>query len=579
MRFHPGVIAAAVGEFHLYLDSINGSDANDGRSAAQAKQTVATASSLLLAEQRLGLATGSHWREELASNAALSLVGSYGPADLPIIDGADILLPSDFMASAHGDAEGVVYEVSLSRDPGGVYRGDDRYLIWEDGEWLRRVASVAAAAETAGTFYPNPSIGASTTLYVHPFGSTDPRSDGKTYEAAIRSAAVEAYGNSQADRHDQTFEYLHTRQSLGHYGPFTAGLHSTVRRCLLARGGLHNAVIGSGLVEDSLVIDWDPDNANAIPLTFYAANPSGTDVVLRRTHFGHPGNPASRKGVYSHSSGGNPVHDNSLIEWCVGWPGDFISNAEVTRDIHDIATRHSRPITLYGAAPATTISRALCHMDNGFSQSIYNNSGSVLPLIENVGFVMDSGQGDGLMIPECTVFRRSTLAILSGTLGEFFHRDVGNIEDCIFIMNRSGSIFWNMGAGDTSDYNVYCDVAGATFFWRETSSGPNYSSLAAWQAATGRDLNSVRLNAAQTEDLFLNGVSGLSSGDFRLNPNCELLFPDGTPIIDRAGIREYSDFNNYTVKQGQPSKWPKPPVTEAEGVAYLKDPEAWDFYA
>ncbi len=114
------------------------------------------------------------------------------------------------------------------------------------------------------------------TLYVHPRGSTDPRADGKSYEATRRSRVVTVGDGA-------TVRQLWCRR-VGHDdGAVNGGTGCLVDRCLFDGNIVHDALLASGEYRD--VVAWrdfsDPRN-DAIALEFYASDGTGLSGLWRR---------------------------------------------------------------------------------------------------------------------------------------------------------------------------------------------------------------------------------------------------------------------------------------------------------
>jgi hypothetical protein len=131
------------------------------------------------------------------------------------------------------------------------------------------------------------------------------------------------------------------------------------------------------------------------------------------------------------------------------------------------------------------------------------------------------------------------------------------------------------------EHNIF--VRGNTspeFLWNEGY----IANLAAWQAATGQDANSVYMNTAQYATFWTGSTL---AGDFRFNGSNAVTasngsvftgtFPDGVPL-STAGPQEHFNWNTRTVDSGPPTKWPVPPQTIAEAQTYVANPTAWNFY-
>jgi len=552
--------------FDYYVDAVNGSDLNDGRTADTAFQTIAATQAVLTDGTVVGLARGSTWREMLRPSAPIQ-VGSYGAGDYPILDAADIIPPGNFTLSAHPDAAGVVYQTTLTRDTNGRYRGADNYMMWENGEWLLRRTSVAACAATPGTYYPNPIVGASTTAYVHPFGSTNPTSDGKTYEAAIRSGGFEGYSVNGL-----VLEGFGSNRNLGHYGGITAGRNAIIRRCLANRGGIHNIIAKSGLMEDVVAFDADPSQTSKIPITFYEADPSTQSWEVRRCIVSTPGK--SVTALYSHGSP-NP--------YARGTVRGFLShgklwNTTLIQENNDVCCLGgSRALQFDKGITSAVVRRLIAKTQNNNSTVLLQSGGSgdfemshscvYTTGTNQAGAVIGVSTTGNSSIKNNTIYSQSP-TFAGGRINKFN----------IYIWDSAGSVFITVSEIPERDYNVYIRANTGSIVWRTVTGGTTYTTIESWRAASGKDLNSVLLTAAQGNDLFLNGLAGLANGDFRLNPACALTFVDGTPLVGNAGPQEYYDWNSHTVKPGQPARWPVPPVTEAECQNYIQSPKTWNFY-
>ncbi|HEX8385478.1 MAG TPA: hypothetical protein VF576_04800, partial [Rubricoccaceae bacterium] len=311
--------------YDVYADS---AAAPGSGTASSPYASLADAGGALSDDDALALAAGSSWREglDLAALSDVSVV-SYGSGPLPVVDGSDVVAPGAFAASAHGDAAGVVYETAWTRGPGPL-RGQDTPLLWEDDARLVQVASVALCAATPGTYHAATPQGATSTLYVHPFGSTNPTSDGKTYEVTTRIAAVDAL-----DAPGVTAEGLHLRRGWGHYGPFSGGTGATLRRSVVEGGGIHHVVQKGGLLEDVVVTDMTRTAGGGIPATFYTPGDGAgvaPPVARRVVVVGEPGAlanaPLGMGGLYAHTD--DPAGWPSIG----GYRGSAVSHAATAFD-------------------------------------------------------------------------------------------------------------------------------------------------------------------------------------------------------------------------------------------------------
>ena len=129
-----------------YVDSKNGKDTNIGGSPGQAFATIAMLQEVLKEGQSVGLARGSHWREQLTITQDGIKVIAYGSGDKPILDCSDDLDNASFIKTSGYQN---VYELNISPDLGSSKAW---MRAWEDDQSLLRASSVAECDTTPGSF-------------------------------------------------------------------------------------------------------------------------------------------------------------------------------------------------------------------------------------------------------------------------------------------------------------------------------------------------------------------------------------------------------------------------------------------
>lgn len=280
-----------LGLFHVYVDSSGGSDSNDGLSAETPLATLAAAATTAAAigtGARIGLCAGSEWRATLDLSALDGVtVAAYGQTDLyglPTIDGADVISGPWDDSTARGDSNTEVYSIDVTMDD--LLPGDNYFpLAWEDGQRLHGVDTLAECQAEAGTFYVSGLTDGRTTastytLHIHPRGSTDPNSDGKTYEAVTRSAGL-IVGDGA------TVRQIHARRVGTNAGAIIGGWDVLFDRCLGEECARHVILAKSGEMRDCIGWNQTTDRRaglGEILLEFYAASFNGqTDVTGRWT--------------------------------------------------------------------------------------------------------------------------------------------------------------------------------------------------------------------------------------------------------------------------------------------------------
>lgn len=260
---------------HFWVDSTNGDDGNDGASAEAAFATLGAAETAALAHGngvKIGIVAGtSSSRREMRGKLDLSSlsgvqVRGVGVTDaLPVIRGDDVIDGPWDDSTDRADAHTAVYSQSYSWESD-VSNGC-LLAFWDMGRRLTYVTSVANCQSTAGSWYMA-TAGSQTssspqTLYIHPFNSTNPNSDGKTYEGIKRIFGVRLGDNSQC--------HLVWTMRAGHNnGGLFQGRYSLAERALSSDSVRHQALLESGTMRR--VVGWSPASdtrTGQIHLEFY----------------------------------------------------------------------------------------------------------------------------------------------------------------------------------------------------------------------------------------------------------------------------------------------------------------------
>lgn len=245
-----------------YVDSVNGSDSNTGKSPSQALQTLNALPTLQEGES-VGLARGSYWREQVTISADNVVVFAYGSGDTPVLDAADVLAES----WTKTDGRTNVYQASVSL---AAQNSQQWVNAFEDGVFLTRAASIAACDSTPGSYFPSANFG-NITLYVYPKGSTNPTVDGKTYEVTARDYGVLLSG-ANCELHG-----VETRNNLSASGSLVAsGRSCRLINCVARNGNKHNVFVSDGGYHE---------NVSAIDC-YYGANTSTLFVYNENTPAG-----------------------------------------------------------------------------------------------------------------------------------------------------------------------------------------------------------------------------------------------------------------------------------------------------
>jgi hypothetical protein len=275
---YPAEIVSPPSRGDYYVNPAIGNDANDGitpatawKSAAQINAVTAHTGILL----SISYATGS------------SLVIDTGQGSLDLSVPLSLGVRGLNVRAAVGQSW-IVIKPYKTLAPGGwtsvgsgVYSTTDTIAlccVWENDQWLNHpnganyAAVSAALASTPGSFWTD-----GTTLYLHPFGNTDPRSDGKTY---TRSHVGFAFPAVQLAAAHLSIQNLYVQKTCdvnasdgtpnGGYGIGSMpgyGGNTLIKDCYCDYGGKHCF----GLADDATNADVTIDNLRVEQGSPYAA--------------------------------------------------------------------------------------------------------------------------------------------------------------------------------------------------------------------------------------------------------------------------------------------------------------------
>jgi hypothetical protein len=250
-----------------YCNPLTGNDTNSGESPATAWKTVTKLNQETFFNGML--AASGH-----AVGDTLIIDTSGAPLELPGVS-LDLRTPGLNLRAAQGQewikfkgCKTITANSWQTTTTQNVYSTTDTQLgivPWEDDRWLHHAkgltfASVATElSQTPGSFWTD-----GTTLYIHPLGSTNPRSDGKRYERSYRfdqisSILLGAPNMNIRDIHagKTCTAEKSTNEPIGaNCLVLTAPpLNMIIRHCFLYYGDKHNLSLVAGDVGDDLLVD------------------------------------------------------------------------------------------------------------------------------------------------------------------------------------------------------------------------------------------------------------------------------------------------------------------------------------
>lgn len=465
---------------------------------------------------------------------------------------------------------------------------NERLMVMQDTIPMNHVASIALCNSTPNSrYYADYGNVNPVTVYIHATGSGNPNTNGRVYEASVRSACIRNSNNL-------TCENIVLRNGADNYGSIDPGLNFTGKKILLTNGTRHHAVFGSGLLEDCIGFGFDTDTVGGgIGFTAYTTNASGLSAICRRCFVVPRAYTVGYSAFYAHSSGGNK-HQNITFEQCYAKDVSYFFQAEcVNHTLRNCIAINSQEVgtdAMIGQVEGTTIiERVLTKYISKFILTSSQGSPTIVASTVTNCFaystVSGSVLGVGSKVGPMTFEKNVWIKLVSSNIldvppaGSVVTNNKNIFQYTDNVNGRPIKI--PVGTTYIGNYNIFLSSGGVTI--RMDYNGVTYTTLSAWQSATGQDTQSVYLTVAQQANFWLGNPA---DGDLRINPNAQVTagngtiytgtFPDGTPITE-AGIQEYWDFNQREVVEGQPTSWPVFPDTEAESLAYIKNPEGWSF--
>jgi hypothetical protein len=494
--------------YTYYVDSVNGNDANPGTSPSLALKDI-TALPTVNAGQSVGLADGSHWRQQLTINAASVTVAGYGSGALPILDGSDIISNSSFTKTA-GYTN--VYNVATTTF---IEGGQVAWVnMWETGgpsdsstgTFLADETSISAVDSTACSYYiptmTTSFMPSAEPMYVHSCDGTSPIANGYTYEFANRAAGLYmgAYGGKVSN--------IEARKSAYNDGAIELegqGNSFTVSNVIARDGGKHVMLVGSGsTVSSSTLIDsyYGPTGSAGLFVAFDGTG-QGLPVVLQNDIFQQDQNvPGAEYGVaaaIAHTASGSLGTIMVNGGYVIGLNGatisgfDFANNAGVAinNTVFDQSSDGVRAEASSNSGTTTVTGAQYVYTGSAGNNAFELSAGANMVLTNDNECSNGTGSVNYGLISLYQA-ATSTLTISGGasyTFSSGSHIGADNtatgvtltVNNHIFDTaggNTNAYTFYSTGNTFTGNNNVYTSHVD-----RWELNNVQYSTLAAWQAA------------------------------------------------------------------------------------------------
>jgi hypothetical protein len=276
------------------------------------------------AGRTIWLARGSYWREQISTTDAAVTVRGYGSGRLPVIDARDIISTGAWSKTGGFTS---VYQATWTPVAGTQVAPS----LWENGQRLVRVATIAACDALPGSYFASTtySNGVPGALYVHATDSGDPASNGAEYQQAVRYNCIKLGDRAQVsdvrcigNQHDN--------------GAVELGRFSTAERLVLQDGTKHHMFIASGEAVDCVAYLSDPTYSvfgTTTTTAFVAYNTANARDPIRWkgcVYIASATDTAinNASAFYAHAQAAQVSFGAVVIEDCEGYQsGDFVLGA------------------------------------------------------------------------------------------------------------------------------------------------------------------------------------------------------------------------------------------------------------
>jgi hypothetical protein len=246
-----------------YVDSVAGSDSNDGLTPLTPFQTLTKMNTITPSIPQwtaINLKRGSEWDQTpgSATNFLVVLqqncvIRDYGDptAPLPIIDGRVTMAAGSFTLTS---GKTYTYQYPFIA----LNTGAELQSIWEDGVRLTMMTSQAAVETTAGSYYSPPEAsfvqGSPTNLYVHASDNSNPATNGKVYTTQGIERAI--LMGSETAPNGKVYN-VEVRAGCHHNGNIQMGRNSYANGVVSRWGTIHSVYTDSGFFVNCTSLDCE----------------------------------------------------------------------------------------------------------------------------------------------------------------------------------------------------------------------------------------------------------------------------------------------------------------------------------
>jgi hypothetical protein len=290
--------------FPIFVDSVNGSDSNNGLTSAAAFATLgaaATAATARASAVIVYLARGSTFKEQFDVPINNLSMAVYGSGAMPVVDGADAV------TSGWTQPDAVTYPNVWSRSwsrASATTTSSEMLGYWEAGSRTTRRTSLSLLqAGSNGDWHTTSLTTQTSTVSIR--AAADPNSDGILREITKRHYGINHHSTTLGVTRSGFIVSgpIEIKRSVGHYNNLSLGT-GAASTLLLRDGNVHHATSEALSHSDLIGTEYSPDIAPSV-FTSYQASGSGFAPSWSRCMALMPGG-SSRvvdgSGFYGHSA-------------------------------------------------------------------------------------------------------------------------------------------------------------------------------------------------------------------------------------------------------------------------------------
>ncbi|CAG9226086.1 hypothetical protein [Burkholderia vietnamiensis] len=512
--------------FNYVVDPTTGSDSNPG-TPSQPWASLAPLNALpsIPTGSVIGIRRGSVFKQTLTRNENnLSFVGFGSSSAGPVtFEGADTITTGAWTLTS---GQTNVYQCTITL-PGNVkFSGN----VWDSSSTtaLVQTTSIANVAATPGSAYCSNWQGTTATLYVQLSDSSNPASNGRTISYSARTQGLTCNGNN-ITLDGMTFQhYGHQDGNIGCYGT-----GNTVRNFQTIGGNRHGALFGpsTSFSNAQFISGFDDLEGSANGVVIFAATVAGMTVTTQgnlydgtwgRNYTGIDYHGASASDLFGTVTHLNETFRNMQQGVTSKATSSTITGATFT-NVSSMVSLSGGTVTFQNCQPGSTCYNLITYNPSLTADVSATSLGNTFT-IPTLGYssLVAAYRSDVTASNFNLTINGDTVTIGAANATYDFIRvakgalNVQNLKVLPALGNPAPRLY-NLGTSvaaggavtlGTIDYNTY------PFGTQFQKDGVLYSTLAAWQAATGKDMHSTVAqpvpsgsDSFQRADSYLDGTA------------------------------------------------------------------------